>query len=106
MKFFSKLTFICNGCFLASVVFWYIEVYNKRQTGKDYRLIELPWAENILVILGYGAIIINLFFLLIIFIYTAFKIKHRIPRWMIFFSVIMFACQVFFHFFFKKPYDT
>ena len=100
MRFFSKITFICNLCFLASVVFWYIEMH-KQEPGNDYRVIQLPWAENTLVILGYLAIIVNLLFLLICFIYAAFKVKHKIPRWMILFNGIIFCCQVFFHFFYK-----
>ena len=102
MKFFSKLTFICNICFLASVVLWYVEVHNSKRLGSDdNRIIELPWLENVLVILGYGAIIINLFFLLVLFIYTAFRIRYVVPKWMIVFSIIMFGCQVFFHFVYK-----
>ncbi len=101
MKFFSKLTIICNICFLASVVLWYVEMHSSKGSGSDYRLIELPWLENVLVILGYGAIIINLFFLLVMFIYTAFSIRHAVPKWMTVFSIIMFGCQVFFHFFYK-----
>ena len=100
MKFFSKITVICNLCFLASVVLWFIEM-NKKQAGNNYRVIRLPWMENTLVVLGYGAIIVNLFFLLICFIFAAFKMKHKIPSWIIYFNVIVFFGQVFFHFFYK-----
>ena len=100
MRFFSKFAVLCNFCFLASVVFWYIEMH-KQQPGNNAQVIQLPWLESTLVILGYGAIIVNLFFLLIWFIVTSFKVDTKIPKWMIIFNVVMFGCQVYFHFFYK-----
>lgn len=100
MRFFSKITFLCNCCFLVSVVLWYLE-FQKKNRGNEGHLISLPWLESTLVILGYGAIIINLLFLLIWLIFTSFKVKLNIPGWMIIFNGLMFCCQVYFHFFFK-----
>ncbi len=100
MRHFSKFTVLCNLAFLASVVLWYIEFHNK-QAGHNERVIQLPWLESSLVILGYGAIIVNLFFLLICFIFVSLKVRLKVPQWMIIFNVIMFICQVYFHFFFK-----
>ena len=100
MKFFSKITVICNLCFLAAVVCWFIDVKQK-QHGVSDRVIPLPWLESTLVILGYGAIIINAFFLLVCFIFTAFKMELQVPKWIIIFNLVLFGCQVFFHFFYK-----
>lgn len=100
MRFFSKLAVLCNVCFLFAVVFWYIEMH-KKQEGADVRVIPLPWLESTLVILGYGAIIVNLLFLLIYFIIVSLKVNVKIPKWMIIFNVILFCCQVYFHFFYK-----
>lgn len=100
MRLFSKVTVIFNLSFIVAVVMWYFEFHNKQKGGSD-RLIPLPAIEGTFVILGYSAIIVNLLFLLICFIYTAFSVKLPVPRWIIFFSLVMFFFQVFFHFFYK-----
>ncbi|MBS1755409.1 MAG: hypothetical protein BWZ05_02283 [Bacteroidetes bacterium ADurb.BinA245] len=100
MRFFSKITVICNCCFILSVVFWYIEM-QKQKHGDGNLAIPLPWLENTLVILGYGAIIVNALFLILYFIFSSFKMNTAIPRWMIIFNIIIFCCQVYFHFIFK-----
>ena len=100
MRLFSKITFIFNLSFIIAVVLWYMEFHNKQQGVSD-KAIKLPAIEGTFVILGYGAIIVNLLFLLICFIYTAFKVKTRVPSWIIIFSLVMFCCQIFFHFFYK-----
>ena len=100
MRFFSKLTVLCNICFLAAVVLWFIEMNKKRQ-GSNEQAIPLPWMESTLVILGYGAIIINALFLLICFIFYSLKGDLKIPRWIIIFNIVIFCCQVYFHFLLK-----
>jgi hypothetical protein len=100
MRFFAKLAVLCNLCFIAAVVFWYIEMH-KRSEGGSVRVIQLPWLESTLVILGYGAIIVNLLFFLVWFIFTALKVESKIPKWMLIFNVLLFGCQVYFHFFYK-----
>ena len=100
MRFFSKLTIFCNICFLVAVVIWYVEM-NKKHTEGNGQLIPLPWLEGTLVIIGYGAIIINLFFLLVVFIIKSFQINVQIPAWIIIFNILLFGCQVYFHFFLK-----
>ncbi|MBK7124017.1 MAG: hypothetical protein IPH68_15260 [Chitinophagaceae bacterium] len=44
-----------------SVVFWYVEMRNRSNDSRG-QVIPLPWLENILVILGYGAIVVNALF--------------------------------------------
>jgi len=100
LRFFSKITVICNICFLAAVVFWYIEMH--KQSGADSsQVLPLPWLEGSLVILGYLAIIINTLFLLLAFVFYSLKTNISIPRWMIIFNIIIFCCQVYFHFILK-----
>ena len=100
MRVFSKFTVLCNCCFLITVVMWYIEMHKHRQSQEGL-VIQLPWLESTLVILGYGAIIVNVLFLLIYMIFSSFKVKTTVPGWMIVFNVILLCCQVYFHFFFK-----
>lgn len=100
MRFFSKITVFCNACFLVSVVFWYLEMHNQNMPNTGL-VLPLPWLEGTLVILGYGAIIVNALFLLLYFIFFSFKIDCKIPRWIIIFNLVIFCCQVYFHFIFK-----
>jgi len=98
MRFFSKFTVLCNICFLIAVVFWYIEMQDQH-AGVAEQVIPLPWLEGIFVILGWGAIIVNALFLILCLIFTAFKVDLRISRLIIIFNIVIFCCQVYFHFF-------
>ncbi len=100
MRFFSKFTIICNNCFLLAVAAWYLET-QQFHAGKNDQLMPLPWLEGILVIIGYSAIFINLFYLLVWAILNLFKKAQQIPRWMVIFNAIVFLLQVYFHFFLK-----
>ncbi len=100
MRFFSKITVIFNVCFLLYVVLWYIEQRNSYE-GTGTQILPLPWLEGSFVILGYTAIIVNVLFLLLAFIFYSFKTAVKIPRWIIIFNIIIFCCQVYFHFILK-----
>jgi len=100
LRFFSKFTVLCNASFLFTVVFWYIETHRQHE-GNQAQVLPLPWMEGTLVILGYGAIIINALFLLLYFIFVSLKVNIKIPKWIIIFNIIIFCCQVYFHFFLK-----
>src|SRR5689334_9123255 len=100
MRFFSKITVLCNICFLIAVVLRYVETQG-RPAGNVDQAVPLPWLEGTLVILGYGAIIVNALFLLICFIFTSFKVAFKIPRWIIIFNIVIFCCQIYFYFFLK-----
>jgi len=100
MRFFSKFTVLCNACFLISVVLRYIVMHDQYEGGSE-QILPLPWLQGTLVILGYGAIIINALFLLLYFIFVSLKMDIKIPRWIIIFNTVIFCCQVYFHFFFN-----
>lgn len=100
MRFFSKIAVLFNCCFLAAVVFWYIETH-KTYEGKAVQALPLPWLEGSFVVLGYTAILVNTLFLLLTFIFYAFRFNIKIPRWIIIFNIIVFCCQVYFHFILK-----
>jgi hypothetical protein len=100
MRFFSKIAVLFNACFLVAVVFWYIEK-NKDYEGSATQILPLPWVEGTFVILGYTAILVNVLFLLLTFIFYSLKATIQIPRWIIIFNIIIFCCQVYFHFIHK-----
>ena len=100
MRFFSKITVLFNASFLVYVIFWYLEK-NKSYEGNATQILPLPWLEGTFVILGYTAILVNLLFLLLTFIFYSFKTTIKIPRWIIIFNIIIFCCQVYFFIIFK-----
>ncbi len=82
------------------VVLWYIEMQNKIQDNTGL-ILQVPWIESTLIILGYGAIIVNAVFLLLYLIVFSFKKEIKIPRWIIIFNLILLGFQIYFHFIFK-----
>lgn len=92
MRFFSKIVFICNLCFLASIVLRYLEFSGERN-GKRDSVIPLPWLENTLVTLGYGAIILNIAFLLSYIILILIKKHNILPRWLVIFNLGILILQ-------------
>jgi len=89
MRFFSKITVFCNACFLVYLVLWYIEKHNDYE-GNATQILPLPWLQGTFVILGYTAIIVNLLFLLLTFIFYSLKMNLKIPRWIIIFNRFTF----------------
>ena len=63
MRFFSKFIFICNCCFVISVIMRYVEIRNSA-AGKDVNVIGFQPLQSSLIVLGYGAVIFNFLFLL------------------------------------------
>lgn len=100
MRFFSKIAVLFNACFLIYIVLWYIEKHNNYE-GNATQILPLPWLEGTFVILGYTAIIVNVLFLLLTFVFYSLKMNIKIPRWIIIFNIIIFCCQVYFHFILK-----
>ena len=100
MRFFSKIAVLFNACFLIYIVLWYIEKHNNYE-GNATQILPLPWLEGTFVILGYTAIIVNVLFLLLTFVFYSLKMNIKIPRWIIIFNIIIFCCQIYFHFILK-----
>ena len=61
MRFFTKLVFICNCCFIAAAVLRLVELA-KRSSGNYEPAIQLPALEGTIVVLGYTAILFNSIF--------------------------------------------
>lgn len=98
MKFFSKIVFICNLCFLASVILRLVENAKKKNETFD-GLVLLKPLESTLVVLGYSAIIINGLFLAVYFFLWAAKKNKQIPHWIVLCNLVFFLLQVYYFFF-------
>lgn len=94
MRFFSKIVVICNACFIIAVILRVIENLNKKADIVFTGMIKLNPLESDFVVLGYGAILINVIFNGIILILFITKNKPTIPKWIIVFNFFLLLLQV------------
>jgi len=97
MRFFSKIVFICNLCFVASVILRFVEKNNAAK-GRAGQAIPLPFAEGTIAVLGELAIIINIFFCAIALVLLLMKKIKQIPLWIVIFNFIILLAQVYWFF--------
>ena len=93
MRFFSKIIFICNICFIAAVIFRYIEI-NADKAGENPNVLGFQPVESTLIILGYGAVLFNFIFLLSYLIAYFFKKEIAVPKWILLFNLVLFFIQL------------
>lgn len=98
MRFFSKIVFICNFCFIIVVVLHFLKMVKQADKVFDGSLTFQPLIGTI-AILGYvAAIILNLIFLILCIYWIIKKKINIIPRWMVIVSLILFPVQFYFIF--------
>jgi hypothetical protein len=98
MKFFSKFVFICNACFLIAVVLRFVEFGVSSAISNNTNAIKFQPLESTIVVLGYGAILVNFIFLLFCAFSGIFKITIQVPSWMKIISAVFFIIQVVYFF--------
>lgn len=79
MKFFFRVAIIANICFIITVILRYVEIGQTAEGNGD--LISLGPVQNILIILGYCSIFINLLYLVTWGLFRVWKeasLKHMI----------------------------
>lgn len=98
LRFFSKIVFICNLCFIAAVILRWVENANKKKGNFD-GVIKLQPLESTIVVLGYGAIIFNL--VLNITFLSLFLLKKdiQVQKWIVWFNFLILVLQVYYFFF-------
>lgn len=92
MRFFSKITFICNLCFVAFVIFYHLEKNADSLASKD-AIIPLPAVEGTLAILGVASVLINFIFALFILVFKLVKKEHAIARWLVWVNLLFLFIQ-------------
>jgi hypothetical protein len=120
MRFFSKIVFCCNLCFVAAGILRWVENMNKAK-GVFTGAIKLQPLESTIVVLGYGAILINfifnLFVLLLLFskkvkaakvpaatdpfakISIGSKKNMPVEKWLIWTNFLFLLAQIYYFFF-------
>ena len=98
MRFFSKFVLICNLCFIGSVVLRFIEV-TRRAKGNFDSAIPVQPLQSTLVVLGYSAIFVNIFFLAGLLIWLLRGKIQTVPKWLILINLVLLPVQVWYFFF-------
>ena len=98
MRIFSKILVICNGCFLLAVLLRLVEQIRHKPVLLEGTVFWNPLTSTV-VILGYGAIFLNLIFFLFIFLGLVFTRKFACSRSIFLFNLLVFFGQVLYFFF-------
>jgi hypothetical protein len=98
MRFFSKVVFILNICFIIAAVLRLVENANK-QKGIFDGAIKFQPLESTLVIMGYSAIFVNILFNFLVLLMILFKIKLPSPIWLIWTNFFFVIAQFIYSFF-------
>jgi len=93
MRFFSKITFIFNCCFVAFVILREVES-GRNVKGSHDAVIPLPVVQNSLVVLGVIAIIVSFIFAVCILVFRLVKKQHNIARWLVWTNLLFLLLQV------------
>jgi hypothetical protein len=98
MRFFARLVCICNVCFIAAAILRLVEMRSSAK-GNEGLALKFQPLESTIVILGYGAIFLNIFFILGCLYWLVVKKINLIPRWVLLFNLVVFPIQIYFFFF-------
>ena len=94
MRFFSKIVFICNICFLAAVLLRLMEE-DYASTGHNESIIPLPALEGLLVILGLiVAVLLNFVFAVTCLIFWIMKKQHNVAKWLVWINLLLLIFQL------------
>lgn len=98
MRFYSRIVLICNCCFIVAVILRLVEML-KRAKGNFDGAIPFQPLESTVVILGYGAIFVNLAFAIACLYLLIRRRLQLLPRWIVIFNILIFPLQVYYFFF-------
>ena len=98
MRFFSKIVFICNLCFVAAVILRLVENAKRKSETFDGQVLLKPM-QSTLVVLGYGAIFLSLLFLFACFYWLITKQIKQLPKWIVITNLVFLLVQTYYFFF-------
>ena len=99
ISFFSKFTLICNIAFLLFIFFSTLEA-GKAYEGNERDIIQrVPFFKELIITLGFSAIIVNLLMCLSYAIIFGIGKKHLLPKWLTPVNFIFLIAQFYFFFF-------
>ena len=93
MKLFSKFVFICNLCFLATAFLRYIEI-GSNHLSDNIDAIAFQPLKSSLIVLGYSALLFNLFFFLLFIFLKLIRKTPSINTWLIIVNAVMLFVEL------------
>ena len=100
ISFFSRFTFICNVCFILFVIFSIIQTGHDGNAAPD-TVTSLPFFKDLVIILGFLAIAINLVMCITYLVVFALKKKLVFPGWLTIVNIAFLPIQFYYFFFYK-----
>lgn len=98
IRFFSKFTLICNVAFLLFLLFNRLE-QKKPGTTTPGVVEAIPFFKNLIITLGFSAIVINLIMCLVYVLFLVAGKKNLVPVWLAVINFIFLVIQFYFFFF-------
>lgn len=98
ISFFSKFTFICNISFVLFMIFNRIEARKAIVGGRD-TVVAIPFFKDLIIILGFSAIVINFVMCLVYLVALLIKKSFLLPKWLAIINFIFLIVE--FYFFFR-----
>ncbi len=100
ISFFSRFTFICNLCFVLFIIFSKLEA-NKPAAGTPGTVVVLPFFKDLVIILGFSAIIINLLMCIVYLVFLLLSKAILLPKWLSIANVVFLIVEFYFFFFYN-----
>jgi hypothetical protein len=94
MKFFSKITFICNLGFLVFIVLRFIDFTDKKPST-DNGILPLSFVTGNLVILGQFAIFLNIIFCVFIGVLFFLKKTPVVALWLLIVNFLFLLIELY-----------
>ena len=99
ISFFSRLTIICNFCFLLFIFLGKFEARKQIPQSTD-KVVPVPFFKDIIITLGVSAIIINMLMCIVYSVIVIIGRQHLIPKWLAIVNFLFLILQ-FLYFFFR-----
>lgn len=97
MRLFSKIVFLCNICFIISMVLRTVELGMKKN-GNPNSVIPLQPIEGSIVVLGVVAILLNAAFAFIILYRKSIRKTFVVHGFILWFNLLLLPVQIWYHF--------
>lgn len=99
ISFFSRLTIICNFCFLLFIFLGKLEA-GKPATQSSDKVVPVSYFADIIITLGISAIIINLLMCIVYSVIVIIGRQQLLPKWLVIVNFLFLILQ-FLYFFFR-----
>lgn len=100
MRFFSKVVFLCNLCFLCAIPLrmWEQAAANKNAVAGS---VSFQPIISTVAVLGLIAIFLNIIFVLLFFYRFSFKRMSGVGKFVLIFNLLVLPFQIYYYFFSK-----